>query len=230
MRQKRWIAGALLVLVLGAGGIGWGISEAAEQGKPPAPAGAARRAYWRALGIKTSKLRIRVVDAITQQGIPGAGCVVGETGDRIETDNQGIAPMIDAPIFRHPRLEQMLAELHGQLTVLCYKNGYRDAIYMGVRMHEGVTTQPEVWMYPVGPGDRRIEPTLYQMPIHRLWHIRLADRYRLYEEGEGPERPQLTRPDPSLVAPQQPMGAEPQTPLRQGDIPPPQMLAPLPGS
>lgn len=194
----------------------------AARAEPPR-VGPLRRAYWRALGIKTAPLQLRVVNAITQAGVPGAGCVVGETGDRIETDDRGIAPVIDAPIFRNPRLEEMLAQLHGQLTVLCYKNGYRDAIYLGVRMHEGVTTETEIWMYPIGSGDRRIEPTLYQMPIHRLWRIQLADRYRLFEEGEGPERPELTRPG-ELVAPQMPQGSEPQTPLRVDPPPPTEIL------
>jgi hypothetical protein len=157
-----------------------------------------------------------VVDATTMKGINGAGCTIGETGDRVETDAQGMAPAIDAPIFRNPRLEQMLAELHGQLVVLCYKNGYRDSIYMGVRMHENTTTETEVWMYPYGPRDRRIEPTLYQVPIHRVWRIELADKYRLREEGEGPERPQLTRPDMGQVPPQTPEGLGVQTPPFSG--------------
>lgn len=206
----------LLSLLAFSGFIGLRITEAAEENAAPTVS-PLQRAYWRMRGIKTAKLQIRVVDAITQKGIPGAGCVVGESKQRVETDAQGVAPTIDAPILRNRRLEQMLAELHGQLTVLCYKNGYRDAIYMGVRMHEGIETQTEVWMHPVGPRDRRIEPTLYQVPIHRLWRIQLADKYRLKEEGEGPERPDLTRPEEG-VAPQEPEGGGIQTPIRPGPL------------
>ena len=224
MKRAKWIAAALSLAIVG-GVVGYKASEAAEGGSRPPVTGPLRRAYWRALGIKTAPLQLRVVDASTQKGIPGAGCVVGETGDRIETDDKGIAPTIDAPVFRNPRLEQMLAELHGQLTVLCYKNGYRDSVYMGVRMHEGVVTESEVWMYPTGAGDRRIEPTLYQVPIHRLWRIQLADKYRLREEGEGPESPNLTRPDVGQTAPQQDQGMGLQTPIQPA---PPQPLANIP--
>lgn len=214
MKKWKYIAAAL-ALVMVAGLLGFRVSEATEgAAKPPAPAGPLRRAYWRALGIKTAKLRIKTVDAITMKPIPGAGCVIGETGDRVETDNKGVAPMIDAPVFRNPRLEQMLAELHGELLVICYKNGYRDAIYRGVRMHEGTVTEPEVWMHPFGGNDRRIEPTLYQMPVHRIWQIELADKYRLHDEGEGRESPKLTRPK-APPAPQSPQGGGVQ-------IPPPQ--------
>jgi hypothetical protein len=218
--NRRKVVAAALALVLAGGVAGYKVSNAAERaGGTPPKAGPLRRAYWKALGIKTAQLQIRVVDATTQRGIPGAGCTIGETGDRVETDANGVAPTIDAPVFRNPRLEQMLAELHGQLTLLCYKNGYRDSIYMGVRMHDGLVTEPEVWMYAVGPGDRRIEPTLYQVPIHRVWRIELADKYRLFEEGEGPERPQLNRPDVGQAAPQQPQGGGIQTPPMAGPRP-----------
>ena len=216
MLRLKWIA-ALLALVL-AGGIGIQVTAATEKpagGAPPAPAGAMQRLWWRATGVKTGNLRLHVVDSKTGKGIPGAGCVVTETGDRVETDANGVAPTIQQPVFRNPRLEQLLAELHGQLNVICYKNGYRDSIYMGVRMHEGKTSEPEVWMYPIGPGDRRIEPTLFQMPIHRIWRIQLADRYRLREEGEGPERPGLSNPSAGVAQPS-PQGGGVQTPIRPG--------------
>lgn len=211
----RWMSAALLLAAAG-GSVAYQASAAEGQQAPAsAQIGPLKKAYWRALGIKTAPLRLRVVDAHTRKGIPGAGCIVGETRQRIETDAKGVAPVIDAPIFRHPRLEEQLAQLHGQLTVLCYKNGYRDSVYIGVRMHEGVATEPEIWMYPIGTGDRRIEPTLYQMPVHRIWLIQLADKYRLREEGEGPESPALTRPK-EPPAPQETLGGYPQTPIRPG--------------
>lgn len=218
--KKLTIAALALALTVSGAALGMKIAAATEgAGGTPPKVGPIRRAYWRALGIKTAPLQLRVVDANTMKGIPGAGCTIGETGDRVETDAKGIAPTIEAPIFRHPRLEQMLAELHGQLTVLCYKNGYRDSINMGIRMHQGATTETEVWMYRVGAEDRRIEPTLYQSPIHRLWRIKLADKYRLRDEGEGPESPQLSKPDTGQVAPQEPEGYGIQTPLRVTEPP-----------
>lgn len=228
MKRWKWLTAALaLVFTLGA--VGYGVTDAAEgQGQEAPPrAGAMRRAYWRALGIRTTKLQLKVVDAFTQKGIPGAGCVIGETGDRVETNANGVAPVIDAPVFRHPRLEQMLAEIHGALTILCYKNGYRDAIYMGLRMYENVTAMPEIWMTPFGRRDRRIEPTLYHQGVHRIWQIQLADKYRLLDQGEGPERPALSNPEAG-PAPAIPMGREPQTPLRTDPPPPTNVIDMIP--
>jgi hypothetical protein len=217
VKWRKWLTVGL-ALAVSVGAVA--VTASADQGGVK-PAGPMKRAYWRALGIKTAPLLLRTVDANTLKPIPGAGCIIGETGDRVETDAKGVAPEIQAPIFRNPRLEEMLAALHGQLTVICYKNGYRDSVYMGVRMHEGVRTETEVWMYPVGPRDRRVEPTLYQVPVHRVWLIQLADKYRLKEEGEGPERPGLSRPDVGPT-PQEEMGGGLQSPLRGGALPPAQ--------
>ncbi len=84
----------------------------------------------------------------------------------------------------------MVAELHGQLTVIAYKNGYRDSVHMGIRMHEGLDSQTTVWMYKIGPEDRRIEPVLYQVPYHRLWLVELVDKFRRNSQlGEGWQDP-----------------------------------------
>ncbi|WP_284199954.1 hypothetical protein [Alicyclobacillus sacchari] len=139
---------------------------------------------------KTSKLRIHVIDGRTKQPLEGAEVVVIETEQRFRTDKNGDTPWFDAPIFRNPKYRPMVAELHGQLGVIAYKNGYRDSIHLGIRMHENIRQEATVWMYKIGPGDRRIEPVLYQEPYHHLWLIQLADKFRQQSQiGEGPERP-----------------------------------------
>lgn len=219
-KLKKWVAATLAVVLTG-GVVGYGISAASEGGKPPGEVGPMKRAYWRALGIRSGRMQMRTLDALTQKPIPGAGCIIGETRQRIETDEKtGIGPMMEVPVFRHPRLEELLAEIHGALTIMCYKDGYRDAITMGVRTYPNTVATPEIWMYPVGEGDRRVEPTVFQYEPHRVWQIQLVDKYRLREEGEGPERPELSRPDTGQVAPQNAMGGGVQTPFRQEPPPP----------
>lgn len=138
----------------------------------------------------TEKLRIRVIDGRTLQPLPGAEVVLIETEQRAVTDRNGYTPWIDAPIIRNPRYRPMVQELHGQLGVIAYKNGYRDSVHLGIRMHEGARSEATVWMYKIGPGDTRIEPVLYQVPYHHLWLIQLADKFRSKTQpGEGPERP-----------------------------------------
>lgn len=150
------------------------------------PAGPESWGYTR----KTAKLRIRVIDGRTKEPIQGAEVVLIETEQRFKTDAQGYTPWFDAPVIRNPKYRPMVAELHGQLGAIAYKDGYRDSIHLGIRVHEGIRQQTTIWMYKLGPADRRIEPVLYQEPYHHLWLIQLADKFRSHSQpGEGPERP-----------------------------------------
>lgn len=145
---------------------------------------------WGYTKPRTAKLRVHVIDGRTNRPLKGAEVVVIETEQRMRTDSNGYTPWIDAPVFRNPKYRPMIAELHGQLGLIVYKNGYRDSIHLGVRMHEDIEQQTTVWMYKIGPQDRRIEPVLYQEPYHHIWLIRLADKFRQKSQmGAGPERP-----------------------------------------
>lgn len=138
----------------------------------------------------TARLRVRVIDGRTLKPLSGAEVVLVETEQRLRTGPDGYTPWFDAPVIRNPRFRPMVAELHGQLTVIAYKNGYRDSVHMGIRMHEGLDSQTTVWMYKIGPEDRRIEPVLYQVPYHRLWLVELVDKFRRNSQlGEGWQDP-----------------------------------------
>lgn len=138
---------------------------------------------------KLAKLRVRVIDGRTLSPISGAEVVLIETGTRTVTDKMGYTPYFDAPIIRNPKYFPLVAELHGQLGVIVYKNGYHDSVHLGIRMHDGIDAQTTVWMYKILPGER-IEPVLYEVPYHHLWVLELANRFRSKTQpGEGPERP-----------------------------------------
>jgi hypothetical protein len=154
-----------------------GTTPSAGQFKPYAP-------------LPTARLRIRVIDGRTHDPLPGTEVVLAETEQRLKTNSQGMTAWFDAPIIRNERFRPMVQELHGQLTVIAYKNGYRDSVHMGIRMHEGISSEETVWMYKLGPEDRRIEPVLYQVPYHHLWLIQLADKFRKPSQlGQGWQHP-----------------------------------------
>ena len=159
---------------------------------PGAPAAPAPGGYAPVVPGQTfGRLRVKVIDGRTMKPIEGAEIVVLETEKRYRTDAGGLTPWIQAPVLRSARFRFLVNELHGQLTLISYKNGYRDSIHMGVRVNEGAETKTTVWQYRIEPGlDTRIEPVLYQEPYHRLWLIQLADRFRRPSQlGEGYERP-----------------------------------------
>lgn len=214
MQRRFWLVG-LLILGLLTGIFGFRMNKIKNPQERTGQASPLTRALWLLSGIDTAPLHVRVVDATTMKPIPGAGCVIPETNQRIETDEKGLSPIIRAPVLRDPRQDELVAELHGEIALICYKNGYRDAITTGIRMYDDTATQFQVSMTPFGPRDKRIEPTLYHLPPHRLWQINVADRYRLFDNGEGKESPSLTRPG-NVVAPQSTIGAGVQTPIRPG--------------
>lgn len=135
-------------------------------------------------------LRVKVIDGRTMQPLAGAEVVLLENERRYRTDKNGLTPWIHAPVLRNARYRFMVRELHGQLTLISYKNGYRDSIHMGVRVNENQVSKTTIWQYKITPEDRRIEPVVYIEPYHRLWLIELADRFRRpSQHGEGYERP-----------------------------------------
>ncbi|CAM3723511.1 hypothetical protein [Alicyclobacillus pomorum] len=165
------------------------VNPAAPKAKPGDPTEPTNK-FSPYVPIPKSKLRIRVIDGRTERPIEGAEVVLIETEQRFKTGPDGFTQWMDAPVLRDPRYRPLVAELHGQLGAIAYRNGYRDSIQLGIRVHDGVRNETTIWMYRLGPGDRRIEPVLYQVPYHRLWLIELADRFRSKSQpGEGPERP-----------------------------------------
>ncbi len=143
-------------------------------------------------GQALGQLRVKVIDGRNQKPLAGAEVVVLETEKRYHTDANGLTPWIQAPVLRSARFRFLVNELHGQLTLISYKNGYQDSIHMGVRVNERAQTKVTIWQYKIIPGgpNTRIEPVLYQEPYHRLWLIQLADRFRRPSQlGEGYEHP-----------------------------------------
>ncbi len=139
---------------------------------------------------RLGKLRIHVIDGRTTKPLSGAEVVLIETEQRLTTDKDGYTGWFEAPIIRNPRYRPLIQELHGQLGVVVYKNGYRDSVHLGIRIHDEAPAQATVWMYKIGPGDTRIEPVLYEEPYHHLWLIDLADRFRSKSQlGEGFQHP-----------------------------------------
>ncbi len=146
---------------------------------------------WPFRNQQMGKLQVTVIDGRTGEALPEAEVVVAETEQRYRTGPDGKTPVVDAPVTRDPRFRPMIGELHGQLTVIAYKNGYRDSVYFGVRMHPGLMTEPTVFMYKILPQDTRIEPVHYQVPLHRIWIYELANKFRSTSQpGEGPPSPE----------------------------------------
>ncbi|MFT9849069.1 carboxypeptidase-like regulatory domain-containing protein [Aneurinibacillus sp. REN35] len=137
-----------------------------------------------------AQMQVRVIDAWSKKPIPGAEVVIAENGYRSKTDSRGYTPASPAPIIHSSHLPDTLARLHGQLTLLVYKNGYRDTIHYNIQMNEGTTTTPEISIYPLPADQQRIEPYIYHHPTHHLFSVELSEQFRSHSQpGAGPESP-----------------------------------------
>lgn len=76
---------------------------------PPTPAGS---------------IRVRVSDALTDEGLLGAAVVIAETGERYITDSKGYTPIIELRVLRDRRFDSVLRRDWGEATVLVYADGY----------------------------------------------------------------------------------------------------------
>jgi len=159
--------------------------KVAQHGAAQSAPNASQPPVWKML-----PLRIRVIDGRSMQPISGAEVVLIETEHRETTGTDGVTPWFQAPYIRSERFRPLVSELHGQLGVIVYKNGYRDSVHLGIRIHPGIAAETTVWMYKLGPGDSRVEPVFYEVPYHHLYLIELAQRFRSKSQpGAGPERP-----------------------------------------
>lgn len=133
-------------------------------------------------------LEVQVIDGRTKKPLKNAEVVLAETGYRTVTDGNGMTKPFPAPVIRDPRFEPPLGRLHGQLTLISYKNGYRDTVYFNVRMRQGILSRVQMWMYAITPEDRRIEPWVYFFPTHRIFVIELVNKFRSKTQpGAGQE-------------------------------------------
>lgn len=139
---------------------------------------------------KWAMLEVQVIDGRTHQPLRNAEVVLAETGFRTVTDGNGMTKPFPAPVIRDPRFEVPLGQLHGQLTLISYKDGYRDTVYFNVRLREGILFRTQMWMYAITPQDQRIEPYVYFYPTHHIFVMDLVQKFRSKTQpGQGPEVP-----------------------------------------
>ena len=129
-----------------------------------------------------SNLEVQVIDGRTKQPLRNADVVLAETGYRTVTDDRGFTKPFPAPVIRDPRFDAPLGRLHGQLTLIAYKDGYRDTVYFNVRMRQNMMTRVQMWMLQITPEDRRMEAYVYFYPTHHIFVDQLVHKFRTKDQ------------------------------------------------
>lgn len=136
------------------------------------------------IGINTTvsaSLRFKIIDQFTKQEIEGVKLVVinkdGEVIDTLLTDKNGQAEKtISAPLDKKYFSQELNPMQRGTVTLIAYKDGYRETVLFEVPVNPNDTYQP-FSMYPVVSGQRN-EPVVRIAEIHHLTIIELVDKYR----------------------------------------------------
>lgn len=110
--------------------------------------------------------------------------VVGTEGEVIEklvTNGQGeVQKSITIPIDKQFLVEDTILPPRGTVTVIAFKEGYRETVLFETGISDGNSTQP-VSMYPIVPGERN-EPNVELGNNHHLEILSLVDKYAKFSK------------------------------------------------
>jgi hypothetical protein len=123
----------------------------------------------------TANVIFRAFSAADQQPLSGVTLVIvdpdGQIVDQPVTNGEGEVHQ-ELTVPADPRYPMA----RGTVTVIAYKEGYRDAVILEVPVSEGSAAQP-IPMEPVAPGERN-EPTVQPGNNHHLEILALVDKYK----------------------------------------------------
>lgn len=119
-------------------------------------------------------LRIYVVDGMTNQPVKNANICLIETEKYYKTDDFGYTEKIICPITY--RANSNYKRNWGEVTVICYKEGYNDCVIFNVEVKKDIVRLgPTIYLFPqINENKRKI---LTETP-NEDWITGLIDRYR----------------------------------------------------
>ncbi len=96
-------------------------------------------------------ISVYAVDAYSLEPVADAVVVLPQNGMQAETDARGKAEFYNIPIEKNPFLEKLYAQNFGQITVLCYKNGYQPyALFFAQIRPNKVREDLTLYLFPEG--------------------------------------------------------------------------------
>lgn len=135
-------------------------------------------------GREYGHMDVTVVDAYSLQPVEGATLVFPDAGVSVATDQAGRAQVFGLPIERHPQQNRLLAQTHGECTLLVYKAGYIPYALFYVQVTPGrVRNGPTVYLFPQYEGAPEVV-TIVESPTYE-WAKALVEKYRP-QDGAAP--------------------------------------------
>ena len=88
-----------------------------------------------------------VLDGRTQQPLAHARVILPEYDLTLTSDEQGRTAVSSVEVLRNDYYNRTLPQIFGQITVLCYKDGYLPYALFGLNVYSGETRTLEILMF-----------------------------------------------------------------------------------
>ncbi len=92
-------------------------------------------------GSGTARLTVSVVEGYTETPLPDASVVVVETGKLYKTDAAGLTQVIEVPVIKDTRYDNILQKPWGEITLIIYKEGFIPYALFYLQVLEGQTRE-----------------------------------------------------------------------------------------
>lgn len=126
----------------------------------------------------TAGLTVNVVEGYTETPIEGACVVVVETGDMFITDESGYTELIEVPVIRDTRYDDILSKPWGEITLIIYKEGFMPYALFYLQVAEGETREGvKILLFEEGISESNEPFSIIEGP-NRVWVNALIDIYR----------------------------------------------------
>lgn len=125
-----------------------------------------------------AKLRVEVVDGMTETPIEGATVVIPELGKAFDTDKTGKTGVIDVPFLPDKHYDGILPQPWGEITLLVYKQDYATYALFHCQVVAGQTRMgPKILLFKNAELSTTQPFSIIEGP-NRIWVNELIKKYQ----------------------------------------------------
>ncbi|MDP2892530.1 MAG: hypothetical protein Q8O09_05275 [Bacillota bacterium] len=166
--KSKWAAiGIIAAAVIALGLGGYAFYSAATQSSASYHAGAA-----------SAKLRVEVVDGMTEVPLEGAVVVVPETNSSYATDKDGKTAVIEVPYMPNHHFDAFMPQPWGEVTLVIYKEDYVTYCLFHCQVMPGQTRMgPKILLFETKQLSNTQPFSIIEGP-NRVWLDELVKKYQ----------------------------------------------------
>lgn len=129
-------------------------------------------------GSKTARLTVSVVEGYTETPIADAAVVVVETGKVYKTGTTGLTQLIEVPVIKDTRYDNILQKPWGEVTLIIYKEGFIPYALFYLQVLEGQTREGvKILLFEHDKTQTNAPFSIIEGPS-RIWVNALVEKYQ----------------------------------------------------